>query len=133
MKVSTNRNDPGNWTGGKVGVGVMKGTKFGIAASAHPLIDIKNITLEQATEIYRQKYWLAAGCEQIEWPLCAAVFDFAVQSGASRARKYLVLYENIVSYMNARDAFLTRWSAKNPGNRGVENRVDILKQKLGVK
>jgi hypothetical protein len=30
------RADPGNWTGGKVGKGELRGTKYGIAAHAHP-------------------------------------------------------------------------------------------------
>jgi lysozyme family protein len=49
--------DPGNWTGGKVNVGECKGTKFGIAAASFPHLDIANLTLEQAEEIYRQEYW----------------------------------------------------------------------------
>lgn len=32
---SNDRRDPGNWTGGKVGIGTLKGTKFGIAANTY--------------------------------------------------------------------------------------------------
>ncbi|WP_236513543.1 glycosyl hydrolase 108 family protein, partial [Escherichia coli] len=42
-----NKNDAGNWTGGKVGVGQLKGTKYGIAANSYPNLDIKNLTLDQ--------------------------------------------------------------------------------------
>jgi len=53
---SKDKRDPGNWTGGKVGgVGILKGTKFGLAANTYNL-DIKNITLAQAKEIY-QRDW----------------------------------------------------------------------------
>ena len=31
--LTKNQDDPGNWTGGKVGVGLLKGTKGGIAAA----------------------------------------------------------------------------------------------------
>ena len=43
-------NDRGNWTSGKIGVGELKGTKYGISAMAYPLEDIKNIGIpyEQA-------------------------------------------------------------------------------------
>lgn len=34
--LSTDRNDAGNWTGGSVGVGDLKGTKFGISATTQP-------------------------------------------------------------------------------------------------
>lgn len=49
-------NDPGNWTGGKVGVGVLRGTKFGISAKSYPETDIENLTEEQAVMIYRLDY-----------------------------------------------------------------------------
>ena len=42
------RFDPGNWTGGKVGVGALNGTNFGIAASSHPTLDIKALTRAEA-------------------------------------------------------------------------------------
>ena len=41
---TTNPKDAGNWTGGKQGVGVNKGTKYGIAANSYPSLDIKNLT-----------------------------------------------------------------------------------------
>ena len=28
--------DPGNWTGGRLGDGTLKGTKFGISAASYP-------------------------------------------------------------------------------------------------
>ena len=49
--------DPGNWTGGKGGVGECKGTKFGIAANTYGHLDIKNLTLADAKKIYREDYW----------------------------------------------------------------------------
>ena len=51
------RNDPGNWTGGKVGKGKLKGTKYGIAANTYPKLDIKNLTVAQAEAIYKRDYW----------------------------------------------------------------------------
>lgn len=51
---SNNRNDPGNWTGGQVGVGALKRTKRGIAAHVYPALKIKNLTLEDATSIYER-------------------------------------------------------------------------------
>jgi len=36
--------DPGNWTGGKIGAGECRGTRFGISAGAHPDLDIADQT-----------------------------------------------------------------------------------------
>ena len=38
--------DRGNWTGGAIGVGELRGTKYGISAAAFPTLDIKAITLD---------------------------------------------------------------------------------------
>jgi lysozyme family protein len=46
-----NAKDPGNWTGGKVGKGILKGTKYGIAAASFPNLDIANLTKEQAAVV----------------------------------------------------------------------------------
>ena len=51
------RSDPGNWTGGAVGCGELRGTKFGISAAAYPAEDIANLTPEAAAAIYRRDYW----------------------------------------------------------------------------
>lgn len=49
--------DPGNWTGGRCGVGELKGTKYGISAKSYPHLDIRNLTLEQAKAIYLRDFW----------------------------------------------------------------------------
>jgi lysozyme family protein len=54
-------NDKGNWTGGKIGVGVLKGTKYGISAARFPELDIENLTVAAAEEIYRAQYWFYDG------------------------------------------------------------------------
>jgi len=50
-----NAADPGNWTGGAIGAGLCRGTKFGISAAAYPELDIAGITLDAAKEIYRHQ------------------------------------------------------------------------------
>jgi len=50
--LSLDRYDSGNWTGGRVGVGALKGTKYGIATSSYPDLDIRRLTVEQAGAIY---------------------------------------------------------------------------------
>ncbi|WP_187193574.1 MULTISPECIES: glycosyl hydrolase 108 family protein [unclassified Methylobacterium] len=83
-----NSKDPGNWTGGKVGKGVLKGTKYGIAASSFPTLDIANLTMAQAADIYRAKYWTTAGCDTLPDGVDLPIFDSSVNSGPSRGKKF---------------------------------------------
>lgn len=87
--LSMSREDRGNWTGGRVGEGQLKGTKFGISASAFPDLDIAHLTLDQARIIYRTRYWSAAGCDSLPEALRFEVFDLAANSGPGRAARLL--------------------------------------------
>ena len=64
-------------------------TKYGISKRAYPDLDIKNLTLEQAKEIYHRDYWERCKCDFIPDALSIALFDFAVNSGTKRAVRYL--------------------------------------------
>ena len=86
---SIDRNDPGNWTGGKVGSGTLKGTKYGIAANTYPNLDIKNLTIEQAKAIYKKDWWDKLGADQLHPAIVFQLWDFAVNAGKSRAIKEL--------------------------------------------
>ena len=44
--------------GRAVNSGELRGTKFGVSASAYPTLDIADLTLETAQEIYRHDYWM---------------------------------------------------------------------------
>lgn len=79
------RQDRGNWTSGKVGVGELKGTKYGISAMAYPKEDIKNLTLERAKQLYKRDYWDKCRCDELPSGLRFHVFDVAVNSGVKRA------------------------------------------------
>lgn len=68
--------DKGNWTGGAVGAGVLKGTKYGISAAEYPTLDIANLTQADAETIYRKDYWPGiraprCPCRLLLWPLTA--------------------------------------------------------------
>lgn len=51
--------------------------------------DLKRITPEQIAQVYRKHYWNAVKGDQLPDGVDYAVFDFAVNSGPSRAAKYL--------------------------------------------
>lgn len=86
---TADRRDPGNWTGGRVGVGQLKGTKFGIAANTYPQLDIKNLTRDQAVEIYRRDFWGAAKCDRLPPAVGFQLLDGAVNSGIPQATRWL--------------------------------------------
>lgn len=67
-------------------------TNFGISARANPDIDIKDLTLDEAVDLYLSRYWEPAGCPEvaeISGPLAAALFDDAVHAGPPSAVKRL--------------------------------------------
>lgn len=86
---SDNRNDPGNWTGGRVGVGELKGTKFGIAANTYPTLDIKNLTRDQAVAIYRRDFWDSIRGDGLTLEVGFQLLDGAVNSGITQAVRWL--------------------------------------------
>lgn len=81
--------DDGNWTGGRQGVGVLKGTKYGIAANTYPDLDIENLTLDQAKAIYYRDWWLKAGAEYLPKDMVYQMWGFAVNAGMGNARRVL--------------------------------------------
>jgi hypothetical protein len=86
---SNDPRDHGNWTGGKQGVGVLKGTKYGISAASYPGLDIENLTMQQADDIYYRDYWVPSGASDMSWPACLLVFDTAVLHGVGTVRSWV--------------------------------------------
>lgn len=82
-------NDRGNWTGGRVGSGLLKGTKYGISAMSYPMLDIVNLTLDAAKAIYYRDYWLPLGLTTLPEAIRFDMFDTAINSGKSTAIKLL--------------------------------------------
>lgn len=81
--------DRGNWTTGVVGQGDLKGTKYGISAMAYPDLDIRNLTVDQAKEIYRRDYWEKLKMDDLPDVVRFDLFDAAVNSGIGNASKFL--------------------------------------------
>ena len=81
--------DPGNWTGGRVGQGVLKGTTWGISAAAYPMLDIAALTPADAQAIYRRDYWEPLACDSLPPPLALLVFDAGVNNGVGWAARWL--------------------------------------------
>jgi lysozyme family protein len=126
-----NPDDPGNWTGGSVGSGELKGTKYGISAASYPHLDIKNLTVEEAGEVYREMYWDAINGDLMPFPASMAVFDFAVNSGVSRALRFWSdASQDLKTFQAARVDFLTSLQTFNTFGRGWIRRVNDLNKEL---
>lgn len=84
------RADSGNWTGGHVGVGELRGTKYGIAAASYPREDIRNLTRERAAFIYKQDFWGVSRCDEWKSQIIANnFFDLAVNMGQGTAARII--------------------------------------------
>jgi lysozyme family protein len=86
---SKDPSDPGNWTGGKRGVGTLNGTKYGISAATYPHEDIETLTPSRAKALYMRDFWMAANCDEFPWPLNLVLFDGAVQHDPQDAKELL--------------------------------------------
>ncbi|MEO5360769.1 MAG: peptidoglycan-binding protein [Nitrospirota bacterium] len=64
-------------------------TNYGISKRAYPWLDIKNLGFAEAKEIYFNDYWLLAGCDKLQWPMCLVQLDTAVNMGVGQANKML--------------------------------------------
>ena len=103
-------------------------TKFGISKRSYPNLDIKNLTLEQAKEIYLQNYWLKADCDKLTSPLDIIVFDTAVNMGVSRAKEFLGVSADWRDYLIRRIVFYAGLGTAKLYIRGWVNRVvDLYK------
>lgn len=80
-KFTRDPRDSGNWTGGKIDEGELRGTKFGISAAAYPHLDIEHLTLNQAKQIYLEDYWMRVRAHELPDILKLAVFDCAINQG----------------------------------------------------
>jgi lysozyme family protein len=140
------RNDPGNWTGGRIGVGALNGTKFGISAASYPNITIKTLTRDEALAIYNRDFWNVIGADILPPAVAYSALDGAVNSGISQSIRWLQQAANVaddgkwgpvtVSAITAMDAndlllrynayrlkFMTRLSTWSVFGKGWASRI----------
>ncbi|GIW22588.1 MAG: hypothetical protein KatS3mg068_2470 [Candidatus Sericytochromatia bacterium] len=74
------------WEGGYVNDPKDPGgeTKFGISKASYPNLDIKNLTINQAKQIYKNNYWDKVQGDKIKsQKIAESIFDFGVNAGVS--------------------------------------------------
>jgi lysozyme family protein len=65
-------------------------TRYGISKRSYPHLDIKNLTRDQAKQIYFCDFWMKAKCEQIDDEnIATKFFDLAVHTGIPQAVKLI--------------------------------------------
>ena len=79
------RLDRGNWTGGRVGQGELKGTNFGLSAMTYPDEDIKGMSIDRAKEIYFSDWWKPLKMDKMPKAVTYQLFDAAINHGMHRA------------------------------------------------
>lgn len=106
-------------------------TKYGISKRAHPNLDIKNLTPEQALDIYLKEYWEPIGGDNLPIPYCVAAMDSAINHGVERTKGWMQSAQNDwKQFLMMRKAFLTLIVKRNPADQkylaGWLHRVDDL-------
>ena len=116
------------WEGGYVNDPKDPGgeTNFGISKRAYPNEDIKGMSKERASAIYRRDYWDSLGCDNRDRSLSISVFDSAVNCGVARVLVWLDgadtweqllqcrrnYYKDLVKRRPALKRFMKGWSAR---------------------
>ena len=81
--------DRANWTSGRIGVGKLNGTKFGISAMMYPDQDIKSLTWPRAKSIYLLDFWQPLHADQFPDGVAYQLLDFAINSGIKQTTRAL--------------------------------------------
>ena len=70
-------------------------TNLGISKRSYPGLDIKNLTVDLATEIYLRDFWLPIKADLLPFKVRYCLFDCAVNQGVGRAVKILQAALNV--------------------------------------
>jgi lysozyme family protein len=106
-------------------------TKFGLSKKANPDLDIANLTLQDAMEVYKKRYWTPIA-EGLDDALDMVCFDTAVNCGVGTVKRWLregIDYRDILEDRRDHYAYLI---IKNPKlekfSKGWLNRVADLEK-----
>ena len=101
-------------------------TKWGISKRAHPDIDIKSLTKEEALIIYEKEYWLKIGADKMEKRLAIACFDSAVNCGVGRTRSWL---DELAKEKERNPQRNESWAARWMIQRRTQYYLDLVKKR----
>jgi len=114
-------------------------TKYGICKRSFPQLDIKNLSIEKAMEIYKKNYWDPLQLEKLPFSVAFVIFDTAINCGKETA---IILMKNVkydpvrdplrftMKYLGLREKYYTKLANFNYFGRGWINRIAKLKDKF---
>jgi lysozyme family protein len=122
-----NPNDPG----GPTNKGITIATFRRYIKPNGTVADLKALTTGQAVVVYKRQYWDAVSADLLPSGVDYAVADFAVNSGPTRAAKYLQKIAGVSQDGRIGPATLAAVNAMNPNdviNRLCDDRLAFMKR-----
>ena len=83
---SNNPNDPGGATMCGVTLNVYRAWKNNQSLTPD---DLKNISQQELSDLYSQKYWVPSSCDKLPIGISLSVFDMSVNAGVGRSIRLL--------------------------------------------
>ena len=108
---------------------------FGINQRANPDIDVKNLTVDKAKEIFKTRYWDAINADSLPPKVASIAFDAAVNQGVDYAKHLLATTggnpDKMLSQRNLDYVSLAQKNPNQAGNLGGWiNRNEDVRNKL---
>ena len=116
-------------------------SRFGILQSANKGVNVKELTRDQAKEIYRRSYWDAIGGDELakrDPKLAMVMFDAAVNHGVGGAQQMLKRSGGDPNkLLQERSNFYDQLVSRNPNQysqyaKGWDQRLDKLSAEIGT-
>jgi hypothetical protein len=102
---------------------------MGINQKFHPDVDIKNLTRDQAIQIYKQKYWDEIGADNLSPSAAIVAFDAAVNQGPGYAKRLIATSgDDAQKMLDQRKADYS----KGTHNPGWQNRLNDVASEIST-
>ena len=106
-------------------------TSFGISKRSYPNVDIKNLTVEKARDIYYQDFWLPCQCHTMPYALAFEVLDMAVNHGQPKA--IMILQEALGVADDGKIGPITKHAIATLDEKDVYLRINAYRLKFFTK
>ena len=105
-------------------------TNWGISKRAYPSVNIKNLTKQQAIDIYKKDYWNVIKGDELPSGVDLVVFDAAINSGNKQSVKWLQRSVGVTDDGVMGPATLAAVKKANPQdvvNKTTQQRLQFMK------